>query len=152
MSAAAAALVVAASTAGAFALPRLTPRGVAGDADLELVLLHGTKADKESYPDDYKDDLKDKPPWNAYNHYEIVAKKKIALTKGAVVKEALPDGSTLEATLLEVTPKYKLEIIVKDGKNVQISKGTYKTAKGTRFLPVQTPYKGGGLVLSLKIL
>lgn len=141
--------VVAATASAAFAVPRTGLKG-ASDADLELVLLHGTKKDKEAIPDGYPE-LKN-PPWNAFNSYEILSTKKLSLTKGTAVKEALPDGSTLETTLVETTPKYKLEVVLKDGKGNQVSKGTYKTPKGARFLPVQSPYKGGGLVVSLKIL
>ncbi|GAC1351195.1 MAG: hypothetical protein NVSMB1_01880 [Polyangiales bacterium] len=112
--------------------------------------MHGTKDAKEAFPADFPE-LKN-PPWNAYNHYEIVQTKRLTLTKGDAVKETLPDGSQLEATLLETSPKFKLEVLVKDGHGQQISKGTYKAAKGARFLPVTTPYKGGGLVVSLRLL
>ena len=146
---ASAAMIVAVWTGGALAVPRLGQKA-ASDAELELVLLHGTKAAKDLVPDGY-DELKN-PPWNAYNHYEILTTKTLALTKGTSVKEALPDGSMLETTLLETTPKYQIKVELKDGKGNLMSKGTYKAGKGARFLPVQAPYKGGGLVVSLKIL
>jgi len=151
LGAASAAMLVAVTTGAAFAVPRLGQKPTV-DAELELVLLHGTKAPKDSIPDGY-DELKN-PPWNAFNHYVILENtpKKLALTKGTAVKEALPDGSTLETTLIDTTPKYQIKVELKDGKGNSLSKGTYKAGKGARFLPVQAPYKGGGLVVSLKIL
>ena len=121
-------------------------------ADVELVLLHGTKADKPLLPKDFPE--LSSPPWNAYNHYEALSTKKLALSGGKTVSEPLPDGSTLETTLLEKdkAEKFKLEIVVKDGKGTQVSKGKYSAGKGARFMPVTLPYKGGILVVSLKVM
>jgi hypothetical protein len=140
--------LVAAAGSPSFAGPR--PEG-ASDADVELKLLHGTKADKASLPADFPELAS--PPWNAYNHYEVLSTKKLGLLKDKTTTEQLPDGSTLEATLLEAkAEKYKLEIVVKDVKGVQVSKGKYSAKKSARFMPVTLPYKGGILVLSLQVI
>jgi hypothetical protein len=124
----------------------------ASDADVELVLLHGTKADKASIPKDFPE--LGNPPFNAYNHYEILSTKKLGLLKDKATTEPLPDGSSFETTLLEKDKgdKFKLEIVVKDGKGALVSKGKYTAGKGARFMPVTLPYKGGNLVVSLKVL
>ncbi len=144
---------------GAIALVAVSAQGSAharpsgpSDADVELVLLHGTKADKPLLPKDFPELTS--PPWNAYNHYEVLSNKRLALLSGKTVTEPLPDGSTLETTMLEKdkAEKYKLEIVVKDGKGAQVSKGKYSAGKGARFMPVTLPYKGGILVVSLKVM
>lgn len=121
-----------------------------GDADVELTMLHGTKAAAESIPPTWPE-LKD-PPFNAYNKYEVLSTKTLALKKGTQTKESLPDGSSLEATLIDIAPKVKLELVLKDNKGAQVSKGTYSSPKGKKFLPVSTPYKGGSLVIGVKVL
>jgi len=120
----------------------------ANSTNVELTLLHGTKADAGAIPAGWPELTS--PPFNAYNHYEVVSTKTLALTKGNAAKESLPDGSTLEATLLDTNPKVKVELVLKDNKGSQISKGTYSSPKGKKFLPVSTPYKGGALVVGLK--
>ncbi len=122
----------------------------AGDGSLELVLLHGTKQATGAIPPGWPE--LSEPPFTAYNHYEIVGTKTLSLEKGKAFKEALPDGSTIEATLHEVAPKHKFELVVKDSKGAQVSKGSYSLPKGKRILPVSTPYKGGNLVVALKVL
>ncbi len=120
------------------------------DANVELTLLHGTKAEASAIPSGWPELTS--PPFNAYNHYEALSTKTLALKKGNASKEPLPDGSSLEATLVDVNPKVKVELVLKDSKGAQISKGTYSSPKGKRFLPVSTPYKGGALVVGLKVL
>jgi hypothetical protein len=120
------------------------------NADVELTLLHGTKASASAMPSGWPE--LNKPPFDAYNHYALLSTKTLALTKGTATKESLPDGSSLEATLIETTPKVKIELVVKDSKGTQITKGTYASPKGKRFLPVSTPYKGGSLVIGFKVL
>lgn len=120
------------------------------DASLELTLLHGTKASASAIPSEWPE-LKS-PPFNAYDKYEILSTKTLALKKGNAAKEPLPDGSSLEATLLETNPKVKIQLVLKDSKGAQVSKGTYSPPKGKRFLPVSTPYKTGALVVGLKVL
>lgn len=122
----------------------------ANNANFELTLLHGTKGDAGTIPSGWPELTS--PPFNAYNHYEVLSTKTLTLTKGSASKEALPDGSTLEATLVDTTPKLKVELVLKDNKGAQISKGTYSTPKGKKFLPVSTPHKGGALVVGLKAL
>lgn len=121
-----------------------------GEANVELTLLHGTKAEASVIPSGWPELTS--PPFNAYNHYEVVSTKTLALKKGNPAKEALPDGSSLEATLVDTAPKVKVELVLKDAKGAQVSKGTYSTPKGKRFLPVSTPFKGGALVVGLKAL
>lgn len=125
------------------------PQG-AGDVDVELTMLHGTKAAAGAIPSAWPE-LND-PPFNAYNKYEVLSTKTMALKKGTQTKESLPDGSSLEATLIDVTPKVKLELVLRDAKGAQVSKGTYSSPKGKKFLPVSTPFKGGSLVIGVKVL
>lgn len=122
----------------------------ADDANVELTMLHGTKAATGAIPPGWPE--LSKPPFDAYNKYELLSTKTLALKKGTATKESLPDGSALEATLIETTPKVKIELVLKDGKGAQISKGTYSSPKGKRFLPVSTPFKGGSLVVGVKVL
>ena len=123
----------------------------ASDADVELVLLHGTKADQPAIPKDFPELAN--PPFNAYNHYAVLSSKTLALLKDKTATEALPDGSSLETTLRdkEKGDKFKLEIAVKDAKGAQVSRGKYTAGRGARFMPVTLPYKGGILVVSLKV-
>lgn len=122
----------------------------ADEANVELTLFHGTKADAGTIPSGWPELTS--PPFNAYNHYEQISTKTLALKKGNASKESLPDGSTLEATLVDTNPKVKVELVLKDNKGAQISKGTYSSPKGKKFLPVSTPYKNGALVVGLKVL
>jgi hypothetical protein len=146
--------LVGAAAVPSFAAPT-APNG-ASDAEVELVLLHGTKADKPVLPKEFPELAS--PPWNAYNHYEVLSTKKLGLMKDKAATEPLPDGSTLGTTFLEKvvekdkSEKFKLEVLVKDAKGAQVSKGKYNAAKGARFMPVTLPYKGGILVVSLKVL
>ncbi len=121
-----------------------------GGADVELALVHGTKASASASPSGWPE--LNKPPFDAYNHYELLSTKKLSLQKGVATKESLPDGSSLEATLVETTPKVKIDLVVKDSKGALISKASYASPKGKRFIPVSTPYKGGSLVVGLKVL
>src|SRR4051794_16448964 len=59
------------------AKPMSAPHG-AVDADMEMVLLFGTKDEKDEIPSGFGDLAS--PPWNAYNHYEILSTKSIPLT------------------------------------------------------------------------
>jgi hypothetical protein len=119
-------------------------------ADVELALVHGTKASASASPSGWPE--LNKPPFDAYNHYVIHSTKKLTLQKGAATKESLPGGESLEATLVETTPKVKIDLVVKDSKGALISKASYASPKGKRFIPVSTPYKGGSLVVGLKVL
>ena len=128
-------------------------RSASPDAYTQLVLLHGTKAASSAIPEGY-DELK-RPPWNALNHYEILSDEKLALAFEATTKKSLPEGSSLETTLLESGERgsrLKIEIDVRDRKGGLISKGRYKASKGARFMPVTLPYAKGQLVVALKIL
>lgn len=139
---------VVAMTLGAVGTASAQDAGTTNTANVELTLFHGTKADAGSIPSAWPELTS--PPFNAYNHYEQLSTKTLALTKGNASKESLPDGSTLEATLLDTNPKVKVELVLKDSKGAQISKGTYSSPKGKKFLPVSTPYKNGALVVGLK--
>lgn len=122
----------------------------ADDANVELTMLHGTKASTSAIPSGWPE--LNKPPFDAYNHYDVLSTKTLALKKGTATKESLPDGSALEATLIETAPKVKIELVLKDSKGAQVSKGTYSSPKGKKFLPVSTPFKGGALVVGVKVL
>lgn len=145
-----AAAVLAVGLSAAFAQSSGIQQAASNDANLELVLLHGTKQANGAIPPGWPE--LSQPPFTAYNHYEVVGTKTLGLQKGKAFKEALPDGSTIEATLQEVAPKHKFELVVKDSKGTQVSKGSYSLPKGKRILPVSTPYKGGNLVVALKVL
>jgi len=125
-------------------------QGAATTTDVELTLLHGTKASASAMPSGWPE--LNKPPFDAYNNYVVHSTKKLTLTKGTATKEPLPGGESLEATLIDTTPKVKIELVLKDKKGVQISKGTYSSPKGKQFIPASIPYKGGSLVLGLKVL
>jgi hypothetical protein len=122
----------------------------ADDANVELTLLHGTKASASAIPSGWPE--LSNPPFNAYNNYSVLSTKTLPLKKGTATKESLPDGSSFEATLIDVAPKVKVELVIKDHKGAQVSKGTYSSPKGKKFLPVSMPYKGGSLVIGLKVL
>ncbi len=149
---AAAATLVIGSSAVAFAYPAQAPGAATGTtANLELTVMHGTKASASAVPSEWSKDLTN-PPFSSYNNYVVLTTKTLALTKGAVVKESLPDGSTLEATLQDTAPKYKVELVLKDAKGAQVAKGSYSSPAGKRFLSHSTPYKGGALVVGLRFL
>jgi hypothetical protein len=120
-----------------------------GDVDLELTLLHGTNQAAAAIPPGWPE--LGSPPFNAYNHYAVVTTKSLVLKKGTLTKESLPDGSTLEANVVETAPKAKLELVLRDAKGGQVVKGTYSLPKGKRHPFATTPYKGGSLVIGLRV-
>ncbi len=142
--------VIATTLAVGSASAAIKQGAAANTADVELTLLHGTKAATSAIPPGWPE--LNKPPFDAYNHYVVHSTKKLTLQKGAATKESLPGGESLEATLLDTTPKVKIELVLKDSKGAQISKGTYSSPKGKQFIPASIPFKGGALVLGLKVL
>lgn len=95
------------------------------------------------------------PPFNTYPHYEVASTKTVSLPVTVKVTETLVDGSSFEATLVDV-PAAKVDIVVKDSTGATLSKGRYtvppKTAKPATLYPISVPYKNGNLVVAVSRL
>ena len=150
MSVAAAALAITVTSTGTFA--QAAPSSI----DVELTQIAGTNAADKKIPAEFPE--LGNVPWNAYNHYEVVATNKLTLPLSTKVTHALVNGSTLEATLVPPATNSKdttnkIEVTLKDSKGETMSKGKYPILpKGQKFLPVSIPYKGGNLVVAFKFL
>jgi len=136
------------TSAVAFAAP---PSGLQGapDAKLEITVFKGTKASASALPSGWPGLAS--APFNTYNSYVEVEKKTIDLTKGATVTGTFAGGS-LEATLIDVAPKAKFELVIKDAKGAQLAKGTYSTPKNTGILPAIINSADHAIVPGLKVL
>lgn len=142
---AAAAATLATTTRGTISAPQ-----GASSAKLEVVLLYGTNASTSAIPAGYSE--LSMPPWNAYNHWEVLSTDMLTLASGTTVNEPLPNGSSFDAVLQSVNgSSYTMDIVVKSPAGAQQSKGTYIAAKGARFKPVALPHNGGKLVPSLTV-
>ncbi|MGZ3417692.1 MAG: hypothetical protein ACXVEF_07760 [Polyangiales bacterium] len=140
--------LIAATIVGSSAMAFAAPAG-GPDAKLEITVFKGTKASASAIPSGWPGLAS--APFNAYNSYVEVDKQTIDLTKGKTVTGTFSGGS-LEATLIDTTPKPKFELVIKDAKGVQLVKGTYSTPKGTPILPAIINSANQAIVPGLKVL
>jgi len=135
------------------------------NATLELVFLKGAKeanAKHAHIPAEFANDLKESPH-NEYNVYKSIGTCRVSLTTDAASKVLLPNGASLEVTLLKPDDK-----AVKEKKNT-LSLGVIGNkskkpvrikaypATGVRFMPIVIPLAKDGaektvLVVALKVL
>jgi hypothetical protein len=144
--------VVTISSSGAFAAPIGESPTAAASVVLEFDVIQGEKTGKSSLPAKYPSLAK--APWNTYDTYSITQTKKLTLVLGNGVVETLPDGSTVEATLMPAksAPKVTIDLVVKGRTGVQLLKSTWSSPKGQPYLPLSLPYKDGNLVPGLTVV
>lgn len=122
---------------------------------IEVVVLHGTNSKKgidsriEKMPE-----LK-KPPFSSYDSYELLQKEALDAKKDEPRTLKLPNGRVLETRLLEVIAKEQVKIsasIDHPGGKKFLPLLEVKAKLGQRFIVAGQSYKGGILVLVIRVV
>jgi hypothetical protein len=121
----------------------------------ELLVLHGTNDGKGIDPKLPKMPELSKPPFSAYNTYTLLNKAQLELAKAKSATYKLPNGSTLQVTLKDVSSKkgeptkYVVDTSIQGGK--QAHTASFNAKGGQMFFLAGQDYKGGILVLGFKL-
>jgi len=120
----------------------------------EIMVLYGTNAKKgiDSRIGDMPE-LK-KPPFSAYDTYELLGKSRLELKKDDPKTMQLPNGRILQVRLLEVLPKDKVRIsasINQPGGKVLLPLLEVKTQAGEKFIVAGQSYRQGMLALVIRV-
>jgi hypothetical protein len=143
------------ATARSLAQAAPKPAGKPAETLLEVSVLHGTRASKESDPR-----IGDLPelregPFAAYTSYQLLARSELPLTKGGKRELALPNGRRLEARLEDHLPDGSLRLVASinrpDAKDF-LPLLEVKARPGQKFIVAGQSYKRGILVLVFKVL
>lgn len=96
-----------------------------------------------------------KPPFSAYDSYELLTKKRLPLIKGDPKEMELPNGRVLRTELLEELPKDTVKLSA----SISRPKGKaflplleVKAKAGRAFIVAGPKHKGGILVLVIRVL
>lgn len=145
--------------AGLTARPRLAQADGPGPTAY-LLVMHGTQGDAGSHVDDailkrmpeLKHQLQ-KPPFNSYGDYKFLSDKDLAMKKGEPVNHVLPNGRTLQLTLLDVDGKKFLvrAAINEPGGQAFLKLLEMKVDPDKAFFVGGQSFQGGGLVLGIKV-
>jgi hypothetical protein len=129
------------------------PAAVAHHA--EVMVLHATNAKKGI--DERIGNMPElqKPPFSAYDSYELLNKARLPLVKGSPKTITLPNGRVLETKLLETLPEDRLRISASinqaNGKDF-LPLLEVKARVGQAFIVAGQSYKDGILVLVIRVV
>jgi hypothetical protein len=145
--------------APAFAEPPKTPPAPAAPAaaefSTELLVLHATNGDKgiDARIGDMPE-LK-KPPFSSFKSYELLQKVKLPLKKDDPKTFDLPNGRVLQTKLVDVLPEDTVRLsasINQPGGKTFLPLLEVKAKLGQQFIVAGQSYKGGILVLVIRVL
>jgi hypothetical protein len=95
-----------------------------------------------------------KPPFSAYNSYKLLEKASLHLEQGKPVTQALPNGRTLQVTLVEAKgeKRYRVAAAINQANGQAFVKLMEVTAVvGEPFFVAGQAYQGGTLVLGIAL-
>lgn len=138
--------------------PAQTP---ATSANMEVILLHGTNDGSGIDPRIGKIPELSKPPFSSYNSYKLLDRPKVTVQKGKESKIKLPNDREMAIALKDIiAPKKKGEVtrylvstsIQKPGGNTFLPLLEVNAKAGEWFFVAGQTYKGGTLVIGIKVL
>ena len=122
---------------------------------VQVMVLHATNSKKGIDKRIGKMPELKKPPFSSYDSYELLEKKQLPLAKGDASKLVLPNKRVLRTKLLDVISKDQVRISA----SINRPKGKtflplleVKAKVGQSFIVAGQSYKGGILVLVIKVL
>lgn len=139
--------------------PAQTP--VATSVNMEVIFLHGTNDGSGIDPKIGKIPELSKPPFSSYNSYKLLDRPKVSVQKGKETKIKLPNGREMAIALKDIlAPKKKDEVtryvvstsIQKPGGNTFLPLLEVNAKAGEWFFVAGQTYKGGTLVIGVKVL
>lgn len=125
------------------------PPGQAVAPTGELMVLLATQSDAGGHIDPRVNRLPlDRAPFNAFNTYKLLGTEDHQLQKNAPARYALPNGSALQLTLLEVASdgRYRLAAGLDDKTKIEVT-----ASPDDPFFLAGQPYGGGILVLGITV-
>jgi hypothetical protein len=129
--------------------------------NMEVIVLHGTNDGSGIDPKIGKIPELSKPPFSSYNSYKLLDRPKVAVQKGKETKIKLPNDREMAIELKDiVAPKKKDEVtryvvktsIQKPGGNTFLPLLELNAKAGEWFFVAGQTYKGGILVIGVKVL
>jgi hypothetical protein len=121
----------------------------------EVLVLHATNSKKGIDERIGKMPELKKPPFSAYDSYELLSKERISLKKDDPKTIKLPNGRVLQAKLLDILPKDILRIsasINQPGGKDFLPLLEVKARLGQAFIVAGQRYKSGILVLVIRVV
>jgi len=121
----------------------------------EVLVLHATNGDKGIDPRVGDMHELKKPPFSSYKSYELLQKVKLPLKKDDPKTFELPNQRVLQTRLLEVLPEDTVRIsasINQPGGKTFLPLLEVKAKVGQQFIVAGQSYKGGILVLVIRVL
>ena len=129
--------------------------------NMEVIVLHATNDGTGIDPKIGKIPELSKPPFSSYNSYKLLDRPKIAVAKGAQSTVKLPNGRDMAVNLKDIiAPVKKGEVtrylvstsIQKPGGNTFLPLLEVTAKAGEWFFVAGQTYKGGVLVIGIKVL
>jgi hypothetical protein len=120
----------------------------------EVLVLHATNTDKGIDPRIGDMPELKQPPFSSYKSYELLEKVKHPLKKDDPKMFDLPNGRVLQTKLLDVLPEDTVRLsasINQPGGKTFLSRLEVKAKVGQPFIVAGQPYKGGILVLVIRV-
>jgi hypothetical protein len=125
------------------------------DVSAEILVLHATNSKTGIDERIGKMPELKKPPFSAYDSYELLSKTRVALKKDDPKTLKLPNGRVLQTRLLDVLPKEYLRIsasINQPGGKDFLPLLEVKARVGQAFIVAGQSYKNGILVLVIRVV
>ena len=148
-----------AAAADTHASPAQTP--APASVNMEVIVLHGTNDGSGIDSKIGKIPELSKPPFSSYNSYKLLDRPKVSVQKGKETKIKLPNDREMAIALKDVIqPKKKDEVtryvvstsIQKPGGNTFLPLLEVNAKAGEWFFVAGQTYKGGILVIGVKVL
>jgi hypothetical protein len=121
----------------------------------EVLVLHATNSKKGIDERIGKMPELKKPPFSAYDSYELLSKDRVSLKRDDPKTVKLPNGRVLQAKLLDILPKNVLRIsasINQPGGKDFLPLLEVKAKVGQAFIVAGQSYKNGILVLVIRVV
>jgi hypothetical protein len=149
------------SAAAADTRPTPAQAPVPASVNMEVIVLHGTNDGTGIDSKIGKIPELAKPPFSSYNSYKLLDRPKVAVQKGKQTKIKLPNEREMAIELKDIiAPKKKDEVtryvvstsIQKPGGNTFLPLLEVNAKAGEWFFVAGQTYKGGILVIGVKVL
>jgi hypothetical protein len=148
-------LTVSALTFGSVALAQAPAVRGNGPVTAEVMVLHATQSDGGVSIDPRIGNMPQltKPPFSAYNQYKLLDRKALPLEKGKPAAYVLPNGRTLQVSLVDVVEKrfHVSAAINQPGGQAFLKLLDVTAAPNEPFFVGGQSYQGGTLVLGITL-
>lgn len=129
------------------------------DIKSEVLILHATNDNSGIDPKIGKMPELEKPPFSTYNSYKLLERSELKLTKGELKEHKLPDGGKLKVTFKELLKskkkddpaKYSLSTSIEKSDGKEFANIAVSALQGNYFFIAGQKYKGGVLVIGIKV-